>query len=249
MKLISLNTWMGIAGEPLLEFVRSHAEKTDMFCFQEVLNGGEAEGIELWGTKEKREHNLLAVLTELLPEHRPFFHPNKGAWAGLVTFVRKDIRVLENGNLFVHGSGPHKKTDMKSSARNIQHVTFETECKKITVINFHGLWNGGGHGDVPDRLAQSERIVGYLNSLSNAHIMCGDFNLLPHTKSLAMLENTGMHNLIKEYGITTTRTKLYTRTPDKFADYTLVSKGIEVKDFKVLPDEVSDHSPMYLEFE
>ncbi len=61
------------------------------------------------------------------------------------------------------------------------------------------------------------------------------------------LEDFGLRNLIKEYGITSTRTSFYTK-PEKFADYMLVSPGVEVKDFKVLPDEVSDHSPLYLEF-
>jgi len=79
-------------------------------------------------------------------------------------------------------------------------------------------------------------------------VLCGDFNLLPDTESLKRLEGIGLRNLIKEYGITSTRTSFYDK-PAKFADYALVSEGIEVKDFKILPDEVSDHSPMYLEFE
>ena len=56
-----------------------------------------------------------------------------------------------------------------------------------------------------------------------------------------------MRNLIAEFGITSTRSSLYTK-PLRFADYMFVSNGIEVKDFKVLPDEVSDHLALYLEF-
>lgn len=52
--------------------------------------------------------------------------------------------------------------------------------------------------------------------------------------------------LIKEYGITSTRTSLYTK-PNKFADYVFVSRGIKIIDFKILPDEVSDHTPLFLE--
>jgi endonuclease/exonuclease/phosphatase family metal-dependent hydrolase len=61
-----------------------------------------------------------------------------------------------------------------------------------------------------------------------------------------MIEQTGLINLIKKYNITSTRTSIYTK-PDKYADYVLVSPNIEVIDFKVLPDEVSDHAPLYLE--
>jgi endonuclease/exonuclease/phosphatase family metal-dependent hydrolase len=240
---------MGIVRVPLLEFVKAQNKDTDVFCFQEVLNGGDKEAEALFGSKERRSHDLLPVLKELLPNYVSFFHPNKGTWAGLATFVKKDISVLENWDSFVHGSVGGKETGVISSARNIQFVKIQKRLKAITVINFHGLWNGGSHDDAPERIAQSEKILEYTNALSNDYILCGDFNLLPDTKSLALLEESGLRNLIKEYGVTSTRTKFYTRTPDKYADYTLVSKGIEVKDFKVLPDEVSDHSPLYLEFE
>ncbi len=35
----------------------------------------------------------------------------------------------------------------------------------------------------------------------------------------------------------------------RIADYALVSPDVAVVDFKVLPDEVSDHAAMYLDFE
>jgi endonuclease/exonuclease/phosphatase family metal-dependent hydrolase len=56
----------------------------------------------------------------------------------------------------------------------------------------------------------------------------------------------GCRDLIKEYGITSTRTSLYPK-PNKFADYVFVSKGIEIVDFKILSDEISDHTPLELE--
>ena len=73
----------------------------------------------------------------------------------------------------------------------------------------------------------------------------GDFNLLPETQSIKKLESIGLRNLIKEYGVTSTRTAHYTKL-EKYADYMFVSRDIEVADFKVLPDAVSDHSPLYL---
>lgn len=35
----------------------------------------------------------------------------------------------------------------------------------------------------------------------------------------------------------------------KHADYAFVTKGLNVLDFKVLPDEISDHSPLLIEVE
>jgi len=76
----------------------------------------------------------------------------------------------------------------------------------------------------------------------------GDFNLLPETESLRIIEN-GMENLVKDYNVQSTRTSLYTRheISGKFADYIFLSPSIKVKDFKVLPDEVSDHTALFLE--
>jgi endonuclease/exonuclease/phosphatase family metal-dependent hydrolase len=78
--------------------------------------------------------------------------------------------------------------------------------------------------------------------------LCGDFNLPPNTKSLAMFEEFGLRNLISEYKINSTRTSFYTKE-EKFADYIFVSNGIKVNDFSVLPDEVSDHAPLFIDFE
>ncbi|MCX6712734.1 MAG: endonuclease/exonuclease/phosphatase family protein, partial [Candidatus Vogelbacteria bacterium] len=101
--------------------------------------------------------------------------------------------------------------------------------------------------DTLERLEQSRKIKAFMDSVDSPKILCGDFNLLPDTESLKIIEG-GLRNLIREYGVTSTRTSFYTK-PDKFADYVFVSPEIKVVDFKVLPDEVSDHSPLLLEFE
>jgi endonuclease/exonuclease/phosphatase family metal-dependent hydrolase len=82
--------------------------------------------------------------------------------------------------------------------------------------------------------------------MSGAKILCGDFNLLPDTDSLAILEQ-GMRNLVKEYRVTSTRSQFYEK-PDRFADYILVSPEVIVEDFQVLDEAVSDHLPLLLEF-
>lgn len=146
----------------------------------------------------------------------------------------------EKGFIFAEDGGNH--------ARTLQYLTIETPKGLRTVIHLHGLWNGQGKGDSEDRIEQSERILGFTSSLVNPFVIVGDFNLRPDTESLKKLEEGGLRNLIAEYGVTSTRTSLYTK-PEKFADYAFVSDGIEVTDFKVLPEEASDHSPLFVEFE
>ena len=150
--------------------------------------------------------------------------------------------------MFVHRErGYVPEGDIGRHARNVQFVTVATPRGRVSVMNFHGLWNGLGKGDSDDRIAQSRRLVAFLAGRSEPFVLSGDFNLAPGAKSLKMLEEGGLRNLVVEFGVASTRTRLYTR-PERFADYVFVSPGVEVREFRVLPDEVSDHAPLMLEF-
>jgi len=250
MKIICLNIWGGRAGkEKLLAFFEAHRDTADVFCLQEVWADRyeSFEGVLAGG--RPIDHSLIMThafqeIGEALPEHEAYFAPSFYESYGLCMFVRKGIPVTETGDVFVHKERGHvPEGDIGLHARNLQYVTLERGGARLTVMNFHGLWNGKGKGDCEERLEQSDRIIEFARSRAEPFILCGDFNLTPDTESLRKFENAGLRNLIKEYGITSTRTSLYDK-PLGYADYAFVSAGIEVQDFKVLPDEVSDHAPL-----
>lgn len=254
MKLISLNTWGGRAGkDKLLAFFASYKD-VDVFCLQEIwsapyehLEGHSAGGLSV-------DHSNIMVygmqeISALLDSHRAYFKPHHLDNYGLMILVKKDLDVISEGDVFVYKDRGHIfEGDVGFHARNVQFATIATKNGNRSILNFHGLWNGGGKGDSEDRLLQSDRIIQFMKTLSNPYVMCGDFNLLPDTQSIKKLEDFDLRNLIKEHSVTSTRTSFYTKA-EKFADYALISKEIIIKDFKVLTDEVSDHSPLYLEFE
>lgn len=69
-------------------------------------------------------------------------------------------------------------------ARKIQILSLEG----LSIVNFHGLWiPGSDKGDAPERLKQSERIGGILDTLQVPFVLIGDFNMDPDTESLAIL--------------------------------------------------------------
>jgi endonuclease/exonuclease/phosphatase (EEP) superfamily protein YafD len=254
MKLISLNTWGGRVGkDSFLPFFSKYRE-TDIFCLQEVWHGGEEMVGEMAGGRVMSGilTTLFPDVSKLLPEHVPYFHPHFKHYYGLATFMRKDIPVMREGDIFVYGEkGFISSEDVGDHARNIEFLEIQTENGPLTVINFHGLWRQGiGKGDIPERLAQAEAIVSFLKTLTTPIILCGDFNLTPETESMQKLEALGLRNLTREAGVVSTRTSHYDKPQkrDMAIDHMLVSKEITVKDFKVLPDEVSDHAPLYLEF-
>ncbi len=244
MKLITLNTWCGLAGDALIDFFRRNAD-VDIFALQEVVQN--ATDKTLWNEKERSE--LFREIQDALPDHRGYFAPSVfGEW-GLASFVKKSIRVTEAGDIFVHKSkDSFVEKDATSIGRNLQFLkTSLPDGAPLTIVNFHGLWTGQGKSDTEDRITQSRRVIDYIRTLSGEVVLCGDFNLRPDTESIKMFERIGLQNLVSIHGITSTRTSLYTK-PEKFADYIFTSPVVRVRDFRVLPDEVSDHAALFLEF-
>ncbi|MDB5244360.1 MAG: hypothetical protein JWN18_230 [Parcubacteria group bacterium] len=240
MKLITLNTWGGRIGKPFIEFIKSHQD-VDIFCFQEIYENAK-EVMEAVYPNDMFDQ--FSDLQELLPHHQGFFRPVLHGVYGIATFIKKDISLIEEGELFIHYSASETITDGHHS-RNLQWVKFNLNGKVFTVINVHGLWNGKGKSDTPERIVQSNVIKEFMNKAEGEKILAGDFNLNPDTESIDIIAK-GMRNLITENAITSTRTSLYEKQ-GKFADYIFISPDIHVKDFKVLPEEVSDHSALYLE--
>ena len=253
MKLICLNTWGGRAGSKrLLAFLDSQRD-AEFFCLQEIWSGpyenlkGVAAGAAALSQAEVMIYGKQAI-GALLDSHQAFFHPHCLNNYGLMTLVSKKLEVVDSGDVFVHRErGFLPQGNLGLHARNIQFVTVAAPAGRFSVMNFHGLWNGQGKGDSDERISQSRRILAFLASRPKPLVLCGDFNLQPDTQSLRMLEEEGLRNLIAEHGVTSTRTTLYPRA-ESFADYVLVSAGVDVLEFRVLPDEVSDHAPLLLEF-
>jgi endonuclease/exonuclease/phosphatase family metal-dependent hydrolase len=245
MKIITLNTWGARVKEPFVQFIKNHKD-IDIFCFQEVYDKSK----EILGKEfPDSNHNLFTELSELLPEHNGFFRPVLKDIYGVAQFVSKKYKVLEEGEILIHARNQEGTVHDGHHDRNMQWVKFEHEGRVLTIMNVHGLWNGKGKDDVPEKIRQSEVIRKFMDTIKEPKILCGDFNLNPETDGIKILEK-GMRNLIKDYSVSSTRTSIYFTKPgktEKFADYIFTSPDIVVKDFRVLPDEVSDHAALYLE--
>jgi len=231
--------------DKLDEFVQQRSD-VDIFCFQEVYH--EAQGKDTTFL-DNTDFDHLTFLKEHMPGYTAIYHPHLGDWWGLAMFVKNSLEIIDMGEVYVHKQkGYNYDLEVQGyTAKNLQYITLATTEGERTIINFHGLWNNNGKEDSDARLLQSQNIIAFLKTLEHPYILAGDFNLSPSTVSISMLEDHGMRNLIKEFGAFSTRTYLY-KKENKFADYVFVSGGIDALDFSVLPDVVSDHSPLYLEF-
>jgi endonuclease/exonuclease/phosphatase family metal-dependent hydrolase len=246
MKLITANIWGGIVYEPFVAFIEKQSADTDIFCFQEVLFGTNASFLP----DTKARINIYSEIAARLPGFTSYeyFSPTKHFQteptpfnAGQAIFVRSSYEVKANGEASA------TMPDGGMMTGNCQWIDVATGSDTITIANLHGLWQQGtGKVDTPERLEQSRIVKEFLDSKPGRKILCGDFNLLPDGQSVAILEKD-MKNLVKEFHVQSTRSSFY-KKEGKFADYILVSPDVTVNDFKALPDEISDHLALYLDF-
>lgn len=241
MKLMTLNIWGGHVKQSLLEFIQSNKD-VDIFCLQEVYHNASCKI-----STEDREVslNIFSELQAILSDHNAFFRPVVDSIYGIGMLVRKNIDVLNEGELTIH-ENPTYQGRGPTHSRNLQWLQYRSDNTIFSVVNVHALWNGKGKFDCPERIAQSKKIKAFISTINTPKIMCGDFNLRPDTESIKLIE-TGMDNLIKKYDIRSTRSSLYPKE-EKFADYIFTSPEIRINSFKVLNNEVSDHLPLLLDY-
>ena len=251
MKLITLNLWGGTVYDLLMEFIDGHSSDTDIFCFQEMLFGDKPQFTEVLKARE----NIFDEIAKRLPDFVPYKNISETKYfasepitfkAGQAIFVRKSIKVKDSGNFVCYDKLPESTTDGGKLTGKLQWINIEFHLEELTIASLHGIWQkDSSKVDTPERFIQSEKINDFLKD-KDRKILCGDFNLNPDGKSIEILE-AGMKNLIKEYGIKSTRSSYY-KKENLFADYILVSPNIQVNQFEVLQDVVSDHLPVFLNF-
>ncbi len=254
MKIISGNLWGGKMFDRFSSFFKNHCE-VDVFCFQEVFNYYENRV----GTSGE-QYSLRQIIRSQFPHFNEFYRESLYDTSmsgekinylsyGLQSLIHKDVEIVSEGDFMVFGSKTNLLDKSAPTNRNIQYITLKINDLNVTILNFHGIWIPDyGKGDCKERLEQSENIIRFLHSINGEIILLGDFNLDPDTRSLKMLEECNLRNLIIENKIDTTRSSFYSKS-GKFADYMLVSSRVRVNKFEVLDVEISDHLPMFLDFD
>ena len=243
VKLITLNTWGGRIRGPLRRFMREYSPSVDIFCLQEVFNN--KKRFSLLSLKGF-DTTLFSKLTVMLKDHQGLYCEEEENGEGEAIFIRSNLAVTDAGERFMHRWKNAGKDDPRKPGRALQYVQFQKDGQQFTVAHMHGLYDLRGKIDTEERITQSRKVRDFLDSFSGVKILCGDFNLLLNTQSLEILGHN-MRNLVTEYAIASTRSKLHTK-PEKHADYVFISPEVELVNFRTIPVTVSDHLPLFLEF-
>ncbi|MDX3929621.1 MAG: endonuclease/exonuclease/phosphatase family protein [Shinella sp.] len=264
MKILSLNVWGGMLHAPLLDYLA--VADADVYCLQEVPRAQAARSE--WLTYRDGDHvlqqraNLYKEIKAALPAHDAFFCPtargelfdgDRPCWQefGLATFVRDTFPVIGQALDFVHGGFSPDGFGAHPRARNAHCIRLFDYARgfPITIAQFHGLRALEGKGDTHSREEQAHALVALIERLrrpGEALVVCGDFNVLPHSRTFEILAALGLGDLVTARGFTDTRTSHY-RKSGRFADYMLVTPDVPVAAFEVVTmPEVSDHRPLLL---
>jgi endonuclease/exonuclease/phosphatase family metal-dependent hydrolase len=234
--------------EPLFEFIRNNTN-VDIFCFQEILKGGNGK------TSRGEIKSGYEDIQGLLPNHTGYFseYGEGGYYSessknldfkyGLACYVKSDLK-----QSFVQGIS---LVDLKRkwgdySGRFAAGAALAVQVEGYGVLNIHGLWQSSIKTDTEAKIEQSKLILDLASRTEGRKIICGDFNLLPETESIKMLSSV-FNDLIEDYSIKDTRGPLYTKD-HRFSDYAFTDKKISVEDFTLPNSNVSDHLPLMIEF-
>lgn len=246
-KFIQLNLWL--SGK-LLDNARAflHKEKPDILALQEVY----------WPQLNRTESRFesLQILKKELDLPYVDFAPSfidvgveDSLW-GLA--VMSKFPVLQSQSTYITGNFQayvrDKLTDFSQLPRNLQHATINCEGTQIHVLNMHGIW-GFDEYDTEQRLAMADKILAHI-PFNEPTILCGDFNVGQHTKTIAKIERR-LRNVFK--GELTSSFNVRIKTHGDFdksvVDFVFVSNHFQVLEHTAPQVNVSDHLPLICEFE
>lgn len=263
MKLISFNIGIKIDNSKKVgELIKS--QKPDIVAFQEIVRHFDKSVFDMY----KSKLHIEQIVGKKLPYS--FFGPQ---WiTNAMKFNGKMHRdfngFVEQGNEviskfpIISATNEHyyKNYSLElewahfyndDHPRSVQIVELDINGKNLQILNLHGLYSRDKQ-DSDRTLKQCKYIIKAAKRKKIPTIIAGDFNLLPNTKSIKIIDEK-FRNLIKEYNIASTVPDFdhdTEPTKGKFVmDYIFVDDKIKVNNFGVIDTNISDHLPLNLNFE
>lgn len=244
MKIIQLNIWMGKIEGQLQRFFEN--TDADVICMQEVINSDDAtlHVSRLWFETSR--------ILKANPEFKYYkYFPN---WSSRIVdgtmqmgnFVISKIPIVSTDSIFVNGEYTENVVLVQQPSNNTAVNIVRLE-NGITVVNHHGFWRKTPVGD-EDTIRVFKKVGEVVEPLAKEGplVMCGDLNIIhesPAFRSLDFLRDLTDENKLET---TLSGVKFDGKVP---CDHILVNDEIEVKDFGVIPEIVSDHLALYAEIE
>jgi endonuclease/exonuclease/phosphatase family metal-dependent hydrolase len=242
MRLLQLNAWSIRLATRVEDMIIN--ESPDIVTLQEVFDSNSDMGL----------FPGLSQVAIDLKLHHLYFSPvynlqfmGRKAEYGIATISNLELTDKYTAFTNLEYKDNFMFDDDDYNVRNFQHVVVRDQNdNEVHVINHHG-YHVPGHKNGNDfTMKACQQIVDYARKLDGPVIIAGDFNLLPDSESIEIL-NKDFRNLTKEYDLQTTRTDLTHKTEP--CDFIFVNNEVEVNDFYASEVVASDHQGLVLDFE
>lgn len=218
----------------------------DILKMAELIKDFDADIVslnEVYMKSSNEDFNEQAEKIIKITEH-PYFTQATGedlGWTVIGNAVLSRLPILDTFEVHI----PAPTEDEKRPGENDWYEDRVVLCVKLQAENSEILVIATHFGLNP---LEQERIVkAVCDVVDNAKtpvILMGDFNALPHCEALAPIyERLTSCADVKE----NTDYTFASFAPDRTLDYIFVSNGIEIEDFKVRYDILSDHRPCVAE--
>src|SRR3990167_582320 len=263
MKLVSLNVAVFQANNKHLAKFLS-AQNADFICLQEISRGLE----------DSVDKNYITIdpINKATPSLKYFFYgpssvfsdfkvsnyhgaPFGFKFGGLIEFgnyTKSRYKILKGQNIFIENHFTYNNDHSgwpEEDYRAVLVTDHIVKGKKLRILNYHGIWSRDKLGS-KRTLRANKLIYNLALQAEEGVIICGDFNLLPHTPSMKLFEKNFV-SLIDKFGIKRTRPKSneLNHLKRNVVDYIWVSRGVKIKKFEAPDVEISDHLPLILDFD
>lgn len=242
MKLLQLNAWGGRLEPQIRDLL--HSEQPDIVCLQEAISFG-ANGSGLFITIESIQEDLDLQHVAFSPVFS--FSYMKGlAKFGNGILSRLPITRTETVFTYLEHKDNFMWGEDSSNVRNFVHAELDINGSPYHVLTHHGFWVAEHKNGNDETKRQMQLLADYTKRLDGPVILTGDFNLVPESESVKIL-NRQLHNLTLEHKLATTRTSLTHKT--EACDYIFVNDSVRTNQFAALDEIVSDHKALILEFD
>jgi endonuclease/exonuclease/phosphatase family metal-dependent hydrolase len=242
VKLIQANVWWGgKLTDALKKFLV--AEDPDILCLQEAANIPGTTGMFLTVQQMqgigRLDNMAFAPAVTLNFMHRKVDMGNA---------ILSKLPIEQSESVYIHLEHNQDfdwdKHDY--NVRNFLHGVIVLHNKPTHIITHHGYHIPEHKNGNAETLRQMKELAEYIKKLEGPIILTGDFNLLPHSKSLEII-NKELTNLCIVNKVKTTRSNVKTR--QEVCDYIFVNDQIKVKKFEASDKVVSDHKALILDFD
>ena len=240
MKILQLNVWTGRINGALLNFFRNN--QFDVVCMQEAV----------WGGRQAELENFFATVDQIKEASGLRNEIRSSNW-GMKIFSRDNI--MEQGNVILskgrivgqRNEVVHNEYGVIESIKDFYEHVYTLQMARlengITIVNHHGYWKPTPMGD-DTTVKVMRKVAELVKTIDGPVVMCGDLNIVHEAP--AMRELDFLRDLTHEYNIDNTLSGL--KFGGKVAcDHILVNEAVDVRDFRVLDDIVSDHKGLVIE--